>query len=203
MSEEAVELNQKRTEDYALIQSFVKGDMASFDKLVIKYKDKIFNLCYRFLTDYEEANDCAQEVFVSVYRALKGFRFEASFSTWIFKIAVNICRNKLVSADYRRKKKMVRLDSPTDNTGENDCVLEIGDERLSPEVQSEREEKSQAIEEAIFSLPQDQKEVVILRDIEMLSYEEISRTTGLNLGTVKSKLSRARQSLAEKLRGLV
>ncbi len=203
MSEDAIELSRKRSEDYDEIRSFIKGEIASFDRLVIKYKDKIFNLCYRFLTDYDDADDCAQEVFVNVYRSLKNFRFEASFSTWIFKIAVNTCRNKLVSADYRRKKKMVSLGSPVDSTGENDCVLEIGDERLSPQVQAEKEEKDKAIEEAISSLPQDQKEIVVLREIEMLSYEDISRATGLNLGTVKSKISRARQSLAEKLRGQV
>jgi len=202
MSEETDKFNL-RQEDYSLIHNFVKGDIASFDKLVIKYKDKIFNLCFKFLADYEEANDCAQETFVSVYRSLKSFRFEAAFSTWIYKIAVNICRNKLVSADYRRKKKMIRLDAPLDDTGESDCVLEIGDSRLTPEVELEKNEKNQVIQEAIESLSSDQREVVVLRDIEMLSYEDISRVTGLNLGTVKSKLSRARMSLADKLRGRV
>lgn len=198
-----MDFDQKRQEDYVLIRSFLKGEIVSFDQLVIKYKDKIFNLCYRFLADFAEADDCAQETFVNVYRSLKGFRFESSFSTWIFRIAVNICRNKLVSADYRRKKKMIRLDSPLGQAGESDCVLEIGDERLSPQVQFEREEKAKLIEDAILSLPQDQREVVVLRDVEMLSYEEISKATGLNLGTVKSKLSRARQILVDKLRGQV
>lgn len=202
MSEETDKFNL-RQEDYSLIHNFVKGDIASFDKLVIKYKDKIFNLCFKFLADYEEASDCAQETFVSVYRSLKSFRFEAAFSTWIYKIAVNICRNKLVSADYRRKKKMIRLDVPLNDTGESDCVLEIGDSRLTPEVELEKDEKNQIIQEAIESLSSDQREVVVLRDIEMLSYEDISRVTGLNLGTVKSKLSRARMSLADKLRGRV
>ena len=190
-------------EDWLLITTFNTGDKSAFDKLVLKHKDKVFNLCYRFLADYEEANDCAQEVFVKAYRSLKNFRFESSFSTWLYRIAVNTCKNKVASLEYRFRKKMVRLDSPAGVPAENSCSLEIGSESLSPEVEADRKEKGEIIEQAINSLPQDQKTVVILRDIQSFSYEEIAKVTGYNLGTVKSKLSRARYALREKLKGLI
>ncbi|MFA6356867.1 MAG: sigma-70 family RNA polymerase sigma factor [Candidatus Omnitrophota bacterium] len=162
----------------------------NFDELVLEHKDKVFNLCYRFLGNYEEADDCAQETFVKVYRSLKDFRRESSVSTWIYRIAVNTCKNRVASAQYRRSRNMVQLD-------------EIGDEKLSPAKEADRSEKGELIQEAIDSLPHDQKSVVILRDVEGLSYEDIAAATGLNLGTMKSKLSRARQELREKLKGLV
>ena len=84
-------------EDALLVRAFNSGEKPAFDKLVLKYKDKVFNICYRFLNDYEEANDCAQETFVKIYRSLKNFRFESSFSTWLYRIAVNTCKNKITS----------------------------------------------------------------------------------------------------------
>ncbi|MFA5164227.1 MAG: sigma-70 family RNA polymerase sigma factor [Candidatus Omnitrophota bacterium] len=174
----------------------------NFDELVLEHKDKVFNLCYRFLGNYEEADDCAQETFVKVYRSLKDFRRESSVSTWIYRIAVNTCKNRVASAQYRRSRNMVRLDEPKE-TDDGARPVEIGDEKLSPATEADRKEKGELIQEAIDSLPRDQKSVVILRDIEGLSYEAVAEATGLNLGTVKSKLARARQELREKLKGLV
>lgn len=174
----------------------------NFDELVLEHKDKVFNLCFRFLGNYEEADDCAQETFVKVYRSLKDFRRESSVSTWIYRIAVNTCKNRVASAQYRRSRSMVRLDEPKETEG-GSRPFEIGDEKLSPAVQAGRREAGEMIQEAIGSLPADQKSVVVLRDIEGLSYEEVAEATGLNIGTVKSKLARARQGLREKLKGLV
>lgn len=190
-------------EDTLLIRAFNSGETSAFDKLVLKYRNKVFNICYRFLADYEEANDCAQETFVKIYRSLNNFRFESSFSTWLYRIALNTCKNKVVSLEYRFSRRMVRLDSQAGDYEEKSCPLEIGSETLSPEAEIDRKEKSVIIEQAIYSLPQDQKTVVVLRDIESFSYEEIARITGFNLGTVKSKLARARQALRERLRGLI
>lgn len=174
----------------------------NFDELVLTHKDKVFNLCYRFLGDYEEANDCAQETFVKVYRSLKGFRRESSVSTWIYRIAVNTCKNRLTSAHYRGSKHMVRLDEPKE-TEDGERAVEIAGRSLSPAAELDRKEKGELIQEAINSLPPDQRVVAVLRDVEGLSYDEISETTGYNLGTVKSKLARARQELREKLKGLM
>jgi RNA polymerase sigma-70 factor (ECF subfamily) len=192
-------------DDVSLVKAFQAGESAenAFDALVLKYKDRVFNLCYRFLGDREEANDCAQETFVKVYRSLKGFRLESAFSTWLYRITVNACKNKLASAEYRYKRKTVSMDAPVQNDSGEDCLLQIGDESLSPVTLLEKSEKNRLIQDAIESLPEDQRKVIILRDIEQRPYEEISLITGYNLGTVKSRISRARRALSEKLRRLV
>ena len=188
-------------EDMALIEAFKAKDASAFDRLVIKYKDRVFNLCYRLLGNHADSDDSAQEVFIKVYRSLKNFRFESTFSTWLYRIAVNTCKNRLASMKYRRNLSMVRLDKPVD-TEENAHPVEIGDP-ASPAVELARMEKEAAITDAINSLPKEQKEVVVLRDVEGLSYEEVAEITGYNLGTLKSKLARARLRLREKLKGLV
>jgi len=186
-------------EDASLIMAFQGGNKAAFDKLVLKHKDKLFNLCYWFLDDYQEANDSAQETFIKCYRSLKKFRFESTFSTWLFRIAVNTCKNRLKSSEYRQKKKMVWLDNPEGPGGSNPSI-DTQDESSSPLVELEKKERVMLIKKAINSLPKEQKTVVVLRDIEGLSYEEITTVTGFNLGTVKSRLARARLDLRKMLR---
>lgn len=201
MSEDLKNTSSPR-DDALLIRAFQAGDKAAFDKLVLKHQHKLINLCYRFLGDYQEANDSAQETFIKVYRSLNRFRFESAFSTWLYRIAVNTCKNRLMSQDFRRSRKTVSIDDPI-QTDEGEVQIEIKDESLSPEREVDAREKNELIQQAISSLPDDQKQVVILRDIEQLSYEEISQVTGLNIGTVKSKLSRARQALCDKLRRVI
>jgi RNA polymerase sigma-70 factor (ECF subfamily) len=185
-------------EDAALVKAFQAGNKASFDELVLRHKDRLFNLCFRFLGDYQEANDSAQEVFVKIYRSLKGFRLESAFSTWLYRIAVNTCKNKLKSSEYRHKKKMVHLDNPGILEGSTGA-LEITDDTQSPLLELERKERLNLIRQAIDSLPPARKMIVVLRDIEELSYEDIANITGYSLGTIKSRLSRARLDLRRKL----
>jgi len=202
MSEETKKRSTLPQEDAALVRAFQAGDKGAFDRLVLKHKDKLFNMCYWFLGDYEDANDLAQETFIKVYRSLKKFRFQSAFSTWLYRIAVNTCKNRLASSEVRHKKKMIWLDNPGDPQG-GDPAVAIQDESASPMVELERKEKRMLIRQAIDSLPIEQKTVVTLRDIEGLSYEETSNITGLNLGTVKSRLARARLDLRKKLRRVV
>ena len=189
-------------EDAATVRTFQAGAKGAFDELVLKHKDKVFNLCYWFLGDYEEANDSAQETFVKVYRSLDKFRFESTFFTWLYRIAVNTCKNRLKSSEYRQKKEMVWLDNPGKSQSGN-AFRDIQDESPSPIVELERKERLMSIKKAINSLPAEQKIVVALRDIEGLSYEEVASITGFNIGTVKSRLARARLDLREKLRGVI
>ncbi len=189
-------------EDISLVKAFCDGQDEAFDKLVLKYKDKVFNLCYRFCANYQDADDCAQETFIKVYRSLTKFRQESSFSTWLYRIAVNTCKNKLSSAKYKQAKIAVRLDEPV-RTEEGSVAREIKDCSPNPKCEIESKEKGALIQEAIDALSADQKTVVVLRDIEGFSYEEIARVTGYALGTVKSKLARARDQLREKLKGLI
>ncbi len=189
-------------DDAALIRAYHEGDKAAFDRLVLKHKDRLFNLCYRLLGDYEEANDSAQEIFIKVYRSLKKFRFESAFSTWLYRIAVNTCKNRLKSSAYRQERRMVPLDDSV-SANRSSPDREIHDESQSPATELEKKERMRAIQEAINKLPAEQKEVVTLRDIEGFSYEEVAEITGCNLGTVKSRLARARLDLRKKLRSVI
>ena len=188
--------------DADLISAFKSGNTSAFDRLVLRYKDRIFNLCYRSLGDYQEAYDTAQEIFIKVYKNLHSFRGEASFLTWLYTISGNTCKNRLKSLEYRYRSKKVSLNNPYNQENGNE-ERDIEDESVSPLVALEEKEKMKIIQGAIDSLPAEQKLVVILRDIEGFSYEEIIKITGHRLGTVKSKLARARLVLREKLRGII
>lgn len=188
--------------DADLISAFKSGNTHAFDQLVLKYKDRIFNLCYRSLGDYQEAYDTAQEIFIKVYKNLHSFRGEASFLTWLYTIAGNTCKNRLKSLEYRYRSKKVSLNNPYNQENGNE-ERDIEDESGSPLVALEEKEKMKIIQGAIDSLPAEQKLVVILRDIEGLSYDEIIKITGHRSGTVKSKLARARLVLREKLRSII
>jgi RNA polymerase sigma-70 factor (ECF subfamily) len=194
--------NDIERESIQLVKAFLKEDKNAFDNLILLRKKMVFNLCYRFLGNYEDADDCAQDVFLKVYRSLKKFRFESNFSTWLYRITVNTCKNKLNSLDYRIRFKKMRLNN---NKPREDApqTVDVGDETYSPDSSLKRKEISKLVQEAVNTLPTPQKMVVILRDIEGRSYEEIVDITGFKLGTVKSKLSRARQELREILRGRV
>jgi len=198
MKEKKKTSQSSASKDIELIKAFQVGKKAAFDELVLSHKDKVFNLCYWFVGDYQDANDLAQDVFFKAFKALKNFRFESAFSTWIYRIAVNTCKNRLKSFQYRLKKKFVHLNNTA--AGSNPGV-EIADESSSPEIELGKKERMRLIKAAINSLPSNKKAVVVLRDIEGLSYGEISEVTGFNLGTVKSKLARARQDLREMLKG--
>ena len=189
-------------DDEALIRAFLSGDKSAFDELVLNHKNRLFNICYWFLGDYHEANDAAQETFIKAYRSLTTFRFRSSFSTWLHRIAVNTCKNKIKSVEFSHQKKMVRIGNPSDSEDGTPSV-EIGDESQSPLRELEKKERLMLIKQAIDSLHPEQKTVVVLRDIQGLAYEEIAQVTGFNLGTVKSKLARARLELRDKLRSVI
>lgn len=187
-------------DDETLVDAFQAGQKAAFDALVMRYRDKIYNLCYWFLGDSQDAGDAAQDTFISAFIALKKFRREASFSTWLHRIAVNTCKNKRKSFSFRFRRQTEPLDLLT---GEEMLQGRLRDPQLanSPADALEQKERLRLIQKAITRLSSDKRAVVILRDVDGLSYEEISGITGLALGTVKSKLARARAELAGKLKG--
>ena len=188
--------------DVVLIRAFQAGDKTAFDGRGVRHKDDLFNLIYWFLGDYEEANDCAQDVFIKVYKGLKGFRFESAFATWLYRIAINTCKNRIKSSAYKWKKKTVSLETANDSKNGNP-FSEIVNGSPTPVMVLEKKEKMMRIESAINSLPEEQNQVVVLRDIQGLSYQDISDITGLNLGTVKSRLARGRLELKNKLKGRI
>ena len=185
-------------EDKTLIDSFLAGDKASFDKLVIKYKDIVFNLCLKMLGNYEEALDVSQDIFIKVYDSLKSFRGEAKFSTYLYRICLNFCKNRLRSLSRRKKKEAFSIDNPI-STGEGNIPREFASSNPTPREALNEKERQQLLMEALNSLSPEHREVLILKEIEGMKYEEIASVLNLDLGTVKSRLSRARIALKSKL----
>lgn len=185
--------------DEALVLEFQAGNMAVFDRLVVRHRDRIFNLCYWLLGDYQEADEAAQDAFFKAYGGLLKFNRKAAFSTWLHRIAVNTCRNRLKSLAFRFKK-MTRSLANGKQTGNGPPSTILQDHSPSPLEALERREDAELLERALARLPKDKRMVLVLREIEGLSYDQISEVTGLALGTVKSKLARARAALATRLK---
>jgi RNA polymerase sigma-70 factor (ECF subfamily) len=187
--------------DARLVRVAREGDRIAFDRIVLKYRDPIVGLCVRLLGDYADGEDAAQEVFVKVYRNIASFKGDSLFSTWIYRIAVNTCRNRQTSWWARLRKRAVRLDGEPESDGGRPA--EIADTSMSPEKDLERRRTAEAITRGLRALPRNHRELIVLRDVQGLSYEEIERVTGLAEGTVKSRLARARTALRNELKGLV
>ncbi len=172
----------------------------TFDALVAAYEKKIFNLIYRFIGDYDEAADLTQETFISAYRAFDRFRGDSKVYTWLYQIAINHCRNRLRQRGRVRAIQAESLDQPRDpeETGEA-SAREIPDLTHAPHAVLEDKELRQRIVAAVASLPPDYREVVVLREMQGLSYNEIAEATHLSLDNVKTRLSRARAMLRRKL----
>ncbi|MBW2227775.1 MAG: sigma-70 family RNA polymerase sigma factor [Deltaproteobacteria bacterium] len=189
-------------QDTKLVRAFQAGDVTAFDELVLKHKDKLFNMVFWFLGDYQEANDCAQEIFIKIFNAIEKFRFESAFSTWLYRIAMNTCKNRIKSSAYRWKKRTVSIEHPKSSKNGNP-FHDIENGSPSPANELEKKERLMLIQNAINSLPEAQNQMVVLRDIQGLSYQEIADITGLSLGTVKSRLARGRLELRNRLKGRI
>ena len=201
MNAEKITSGNSSENDTDLIYAFKKGDHSAFEKIVLRYQDRVYNLCYRFLGDKQEAEDSAQDIFIKVYRALKGFKLKSSFYTWLYRIVINTCKNRVKSLEYRQSKSRISMDDDQENKDYG--IPGDVDKNDLPDVYLEQKEKIRRIQDAINSLPSDQKTMVILRDIEGLTYDEIADITKNRLGTVKSKLSRARLGLRNRLEGII
>ncbi len=188
-------------DDRLLVESFLEGKEEAFDEIVIRNQDRVYTLCFRILRNRDDAVDCAQEVFIRVYRSLGTFRHQSALTTWIYRIAVNTCRNLIARREYRSSSRVLSLGTGFDpGTAHEDRIAGDG---FDPVETFERGEMNSLIMEAINSLPEDQRLVVLLRDVEGKSYGEISEIAGLKDGTVKSKLARARGRLRTLLEGKI
>lgn len=164
--------------------------MRSFELLAERYKDMAYNLCYNITGDHDEAMDCAQESFIRVYRSLDRFEFRSAFSTWLYAICTNTCRSRLALS---WRKKRVHVD---------ERIMEnFSDPAPDPEDGLIRDEHEKTVRAAIAKLPDDERILVVLRDLEERSYAEIAGITGIAQGTVKSRLARARHRLRGLLEG--
>jgi RNA polymerase sigma-70 factor, ECF subfamily len=182
-----------------LVAEVRKGSTAAFDELVRTFQAPMFNLAFRMTNNWEEANDLAQEVFVKAYRAIDRFRGEAKFSTWLYALAANACRSRL-----RRLRRISFFEvKPLDDAGEPDgapAVPEPVDPGDLPGKSLERSELQAALGRLVAELPEEFRTVVVMRDMQGLSYEEIAAALGCSDGTVKSRLARGRARLRDKLK---
>jgi len=163
------------------------GDAPAFEELVMTYQHRVFGVALRMLGNPAEAEEVAQEAFVRAHRALGEFRGDAKLSTWLYAITSRLCLNRLATGERRMARQ-----------GE-DALLRLSDAGPRPDAALERRELEAALGRAIAELPEDRRIVVVLRDVEGLSYEEIAQVLELTLGTVRSRLHRARADLKEKL----
>lgn len=186
-------------DEAALIDRFLCGDETAFDQIVERYQDLVFNLSARLLGP-DEAHDLSQEVFLQVYQKLGSFRREASLRTWIYRVVLNRAKNRQ-RWWRRREREMTAMnveDAEREGAMELSSVIRLGLTPL-PDRILERKELGEILQEAVATLPFEQRTVILLKELEGLSYEEISRTLNLAIGTVKSRLARARKALRERL----
>lgn len=176
-------------EERRLIEVAQRGDVEGFNALVRLYEGRVYNLCYRMLGDADSAADAAQDAFLSAFRNIRSFRGGA-FRSWILRIATNTCYDVLRA---RKRRPSVSLNVASDE--EDDLPLQIADKGELPDDFALRRELAAAIQEGLAGLPEDQRLVLVLSDIQGLAYEEIAQITNTNLGTVKSRLSRGRARL--------
>jgi RNA polymerase sigma-70 factor, ECF subfamily len=177
------------------------GNRNAFDELVLRHQDMIFSLCVRILGNHSEGEDAAQETFVKAFEGLGRFKGTAAFSTWLYTIAVNVCRNRQVSFWNRFSRKAVRIDESMDDE-EGGRQRELPGHGKNPEELLALKHTTLSVRNAVSSLPLKLREIVVLADLQDLSYEEIQTSTGLPLGTIKSRLARGRETLKNALKGI-
>jgi RNA polymerase sigma-70 factor (ECF subfamily) len=182
-------------EEQRLIESAQHGDVDSFNQLVRLYETRVYNLCYRMLGDSDAAADTAQDTFISAYRHLDRFR-GGMFRSWLLRIATNACYDAL-RARKRRPSTSLQALGISDDDG---VGFDLPDQGERPDDVALRRELAAAIQRGLADLPEDQRVVIILSDIQGMAYEEIADVTGANLGTVKSRLSRGRARLRDILK---
>jgi RNA polymerase sigma-70 factor (ECF subfamily) len=173
-------------DDFSLIKRFIDGEEAVFAELIKRHKDKVRNIIYITLTSSDLVDDIAQEVFITIYKNLKNFRFESQFTTWVYRITINKCK------DHLRKKNIRKIFIP------------LKDEEEEPIFESIDEDSDikQIVRNAIASLPDKLRIPLVLKDLEGFSYQEIAEATECEIGTVKSRIFRAREALKKILQPL-
>ena len=187
-----------RAADLVLVKRVQQGDRAAFDLLVVKYQHKILKLIMRYVRDSSEALDVAQEAFLKAYRAIRSFRGDSAFYTWLYRIAINTAKNYVVAAS----RKPLYYDLDLQNSEQTEVFAKLKDID-TPEHLTLSEELRQTVNKAICDLPEDLRTAILLREIEGMSYEEIAQTMECPVGTVRSRIFRAREAIDKKISPLL
>ena len=188
----------KADADQVLVRRVQRGDKAAFDVLVRKYQHKIVKLVTRYVHDGAEALDVTQEAFIKAYRAIHGFRGDSAFYTWLYRIAINTAKNHLVAEGRRPLDHGMDLQDP-DQYEVQSRLRDVD----TPERLLLTDEIQRTVEAAIAALPEDLRTAIVLRELEGMSYEQIAETMGCPVGTVRSRIFRAREAIDEKLKPLL
>ena len=193
----ALDIGPMRAEagDIALVRRVQKGDKAAFDALVLKYQHKVLKLVQRYVRNPSEAEDIAQEAFIKAYRALPAFRGESAFYTWLYRIAINTAKNALVAS----RRRPVSYDLDLQDSSQLQAHARLADDE-TPEALALTDEIRRTVNESIEALPDDLRLAIVLRELEGLSYEEIAKTMECPVGTVRSRIFRAREAIDRSLR---
>jgi RNA polymerase sigma-70 factor (ECF subfamily) len=182
-----------------LVERLKRRDEAAFNELVRLYQPRVYRLVLRMLGDPGEAEDLAQEIFITVFKRIDGFRGDAKLSTWLFRVATNHCKNRIKFLDRRGRGRKNELDEVAEHHALESATMSSTHRLARPDQMVEAYEKESILQASLRSLEDDHRELIVLRDIEHLSYDEIRGVTGLAAGTVKSRLHRARHALREEV----
>lgn len=189
----------ERDIDQAIVERVQRGDKRAFDLLVTKYQRKIFRLLSRLIRDPGEIEDVAQEAFIKAYRALPNFRGESAFYTWLYRIAINTAKNHLVAQGRRAPTSTETEVEDAENFDDADGLRDVN----TPDAVMMSRQVGDAVNRAIDRLPEDLRTAIVLRELEGLSYEEIAESMNCPIGTVRSRIFRAREAIANELRPLL
>jgi len=189
----------ERDIDQEIVERVQRGDKRAFDLLVSKYQRKIFRLLSRLIRDSGEIEDVAQEAFIKAYRALPNFRGESAFYTWLYRIAINTAKNHLVAQGRRAPTSTEAEVEEAENFDDADGLRDVN----TPDAVLMSRQVGDAVNRAIDRLPEDLRTAIVLRELEGLSYEEIAESMNCPIGTVRSRIFRAREAIANELRPLL
>ena len=179
-----------REQEAAIVRKVLDGDANAFETLVLEYEKNVYNIALRMTGNSEDAADMTQEAFIKAYNSLQAFRGDSKFSVWLYRIVSNVCLDFLRS---KNRRPTVSL-SVEDDDGE-DTQLDVADESQSPELLLDRKLTRESVRRGLDSLPPDYRQILLLREVQGLSYDEIAQALGLEVGTVKSRIFRARKRL--------
>jgi len=189
----------KAVSDKELLGRCRTGDERAFDDLVRRHQQRAFNVAFQVLRDAEDAAEVAQDAFVRIYRSVEGFRGECEFTTWLHQIVINLARNKHRWWKRRGRHSSVSLDAPVEMT-DGDGPMQMAAGGDAPDVEAVKAEFVERLNRKVQELPRKFREVLVLRNVEGLSYEQIAIVLDCSIGTVKSRIARAREALRESMR---
>lgn len=192
-------LHQPSGEESLLVARLQANDDAAYDELVRSYHAPIYHVAYRMLRDSGEAADVTQEVFLKVFRHISGFRGDSSLRTWLFRIAFSEILNRVRWSRRRYLHRTVSIEEKAQDTSDGHVPLQLVDDGATPEDALERKEQETAFQNALWKLSEEHRSVAILRDVQGFSYAEIAEILNISMGTVKSRLARARGELKKQL----